>query len=155
MKLKYYSLLMLLALGGCSSAPVAEFNIHSAHYLNPDADGNAAPVVVSVYQLKERYNFDQANYQDLSTNSGGVLGADLIDRNTIEVRPDSSETVEQSISPGAQYLGIVAQYRNIGVSTWRRTVPITNEPNKKTLINLDLESQVLDAKTVETKREWF
>ncbi len=134
-----------ILLAGCAQPPSALMEIHSAHYLNPDVDGNASPVVVTVYQLKSTFNFQQATYDQLSTNSGDVLGADLIDRSTIEVRPDSDDSVRQTLSPNTQFLGIVAAYRNIGGATWRQTVPVTNAPNEETVITLDLESEALTA----------
>ncbi len=140
---------MLLA--GCAQPPSVMMQIHSAHYLNPDVNGGASPVVVTVYQLKSTFNFQQATYDQLSTNSGDVLGTDLIDRSTIEVRPDSDQSVKQPLSPNTQFLGIVAAYRNIGAAAWRQTVPVTNTTDEETVVNLDLESQALTATVTNTK----
>lgn len=138
-----------LLLAGCGlirpAGPSARVNIQSAQYLNPDMYGNASPVVVTIYQLKTPYTFKQATYQALAANSSKVLGTDLIDKNVIEVRPNSHQTVYQPLSPNTQYLGIVAAYRNIDQSKWRTTVKVVNEKGKSTVINLDLESQALTA----------
>ena len=136
-----------ISLTGCTmlkaSAPSANLTIQSAKYLNPDLSGNPAPVVVTLYQLKTPYKFKQATFQTLAQNSGKTLGTDLIDKDTIEVRPGANMSVSQQISPNAEYLGIVAEYRDIDKATWKKTIKVVNKPNKETVIHLDLESEAL------------
>ena len=116
--------------------------------------GNASPVVVTIYQLKTPYTFKQATYQALASNSSKVLGTDLIDKNVIEVRPNSHRAIYQPLSPNTQYLGIVAAYRNIDQSKWRTIIKVVNEKGKRSVINLDLESQALTATATHTAHEF-
>lgn len=151
MKVILWSLLILVTLAneGCAlflkSDPNANIKINAAQYLNPDINGHAAPVVVTIYQLKSPYTFKQANYDALAGNSAEVLGADLIDKSIIEVRPSSQDKIEQAISPSTKYLGIVAAYRNIDQSTWHTVVKVENDKGKTTTVNLVLESQAISA----------
>ena len=134
-------------LSGCSlikpHPASANLTIQSAKYLNPNLNGDPSPVVITLYQLKSPYSFKQATFDSLNTNSGKTLSTDLIDKNVIEVRPGSNLSVSQQISPNAQYLGIVAGYRNINKATWKKLIKLVNEPNKETIIHLDLESEAL------------
>ena len=131
-------------LASCSGTPEAKLYLNSAQYLNPDINGRPSPVVLSVYELKSAYSFKQASYYALSSNLAKTLGPNLIDKQTIEIRPNSSKTFTQDMSPNTHYIGLIAGYRNIDQSTWRKVIPVT--PGKKTIkINVTLESQGLVA----------
>lgn len=137
-------------LSGCAlfgpNVPHANIRMQSAKYLNPDINGTPSPIVVTIYELKNQFSFTQASYDALATNSASVLGSDLIDQQTIEVRPNSYQSVTQTLSPNTKYLGIVAAYRNIDQSTWHTTVPVNANTSSMT-INLSLESQGLTVTT--------
>lgn len=134
-----------LFLTGCSlltgSGPHATIRMRSAHYLNPDLYGRASPVVVTIYQLKSPYAFRQSDYQALAQNSGKVLSEDLIDKTTIEVRPSEAKAVSLPISTEAQYLGVVAAYRNINHAVWHKVVKIEKRKGLHPVLKLDLQSQ--------------
>jgi type VI secretion system protein VasD len=147
MRLRVLSLILATTLlTGCAifgpSVPHASIDIQSAKYLNPDINGNPSPIVVTIYELKNQFAFKQASYDALATNSSSILGGDLIDQQTIEVRPDTVMSVSQPLSPNTQYLGIVAAYRNIDQATWRTTVAVPSTANSFD-IRLSLESQGL------------
>ncbi len=124
-----------------SSGPEATVHVRSANYLNPNIYGHSSPVVLTIYQLKTQYAFQQADYSALTNNSAKVLGGDLIDKNTIEVRPNSQMKVSQPLSPNTQYLGIVAAYRNINNATWHKVVKIKQKKGYHPVLYLDLQSQ--------------
>lgn len=136
---------LLSTVGGCAlfngDGPQATVHVRSAHYLNPDIYGRASPVVLTIYQLKSQYDFQQANYNALTINSGKTLGNDLIDKNTFEIRPNDQINVDFPLSPNAQYLGIVAGYRNINQAVWHKIVKIEQRKNMHPVLNLDLQSQ--------------
>lgn len=124
-----------------NSGAEATVHIRSANYLNPNIYGHSSPVVLTIYQLKAQYAFQQADYNALTNNSGKILGGDLIDKNTIEVRPNTQMKVSQPLSPNTQYLGIVAAYRNINNATWHKVVKIEQKKGSHPVLNLDLQSQ--------------
>ena len=84
--------IMFAALTGCSSSTLinTKMNINGASYLNPDVNGRPSPVMVSFYELTAPMSFKQADYFQLQANPGSVLGNDLIDEQTIELRPGKS-----------------------------------------------------------------
>ncbi len=132
---------LISLLTACASGTQTSVRIRSANYLNPNIYGHSSPVVLTIYQLKTKYAFQQADYSALTSNSGKILGGDLIDKNTIEVRPNTSIKVNQPLSPNTQYLGIVAAYRNINNATWHKVVKIKKKKGYHPVLYLDLQSQ--------------
>ena len=133
-----------IGLTSCSilhSGPYAEVHMKSAHYLNPDINGRPSPVVVTIYQLKSSYAFQQADYNTLSRNSAQVLGGDLLDKTTVEVRPNDTKKIKVTLSPNAKYLGIVAAYRNVNNGKWHSIIKLTDSAHHHTNVMLNLESQ--------------
>lgn len=139
-------LLMVCMLAACAtSQPTAAINIQSARYLNPDINGNAAPVVVTIYQLKSPFAFKNASYDELDNNSASILGGDLVDKQVLSVRPNQREGINLALEQNTKYIGIMAGYRNINEATWHTIVRIPNgEKNAK--IELVLESQGLSVR---------
>lgn len=136
--------MMMLSFSGCalfSSTPHANITLQSARYLNPDINGRASPVVITFYQLKNDYTFKQADSTSLMANSAQILGNDLIDKNTIEVRPNSTQTIKQDLDPAAQYLGIVAAYRNSTTESWHKVLKLDTKHGKRADITISLQSQ--------------
>ena len=124
----------------------ADIEISAVEYLNPNSSGQASPIVVTFYQLKSPYDFNQASYHELANNSAKVLSSGLIDKTTIEVRPSENKHISIPISPNTEYLGIVAAYRDIDHATWHTSVQLKNKKNKNDRIQIALESRALSAK---------
>ncbi len=121
----------------------AEVNTQAVAYLNPDVNGRPSPVVVTLYQLKNAYNFRQADYESLSDNSAKALGGDLIDQSSIEIRPGDKNKTNLTLSPNTNYLGIMAAYRNINNGVWHKTVKLIDGVGSHTKVQINLESQGL------------
>ncbi len=119
-------------------------NIQGASYLNPDVNGRASPLVLTFYQLKSPYQFQQLSFEQLGANAGKNLGTDLIDKQSVEIRPDSNRKAQFALPEDAKYIGIVASYRNIDHSKWRQLVQIP-KPGRTTYIWADCQSQAIKA----------
>lgn len=137
-------------ISGCSwfqGSPHADITFKSANYLNPDMNGRPSPVVVTLYQLKSAYTFKQADAASLMADSAKILGSDLIDKNTIEIRPNSTQNITQALDPDTQFLGIVADYRNATTESWHKVVKLDSSGGKRADITIDLESQGFSVQT--------
>lgn len=142
MYLKLLCLLIISSiLAACASNEMA-LTIQSVSYLNPDINGLASPVVVSIYQLKAPYNFNNADYDSLAANSSAILGSDLIDKQTAEIRPAENKVIRFELSPSTQYIGIVAAYRTIDIAQWHTAIQVPNNKRSKHM-TINLESQGL------------
>lgn len=144
-------IIILLAIlqSGCSTPTgiKANYSIQSAHYLNPDVNGKTQPVVLNFYELKSPVGFEKAPYQKLVENPGLTLGANLIDLQTEEIRPNTSLNKNYYITENTRYIGITAGFREINSTHWRKIIEVN--PNKKTIsIQVILESQDLIAKKI-------
>ncbi len=140
-------ILILFTLAGCQHDGNirTRFNFSAASYLNPDIDGTPSPVVVNLYELKSPAEFKQASYSELSNNPANVLGNNLIDRQTIEVRPGDVKDITQYVTPETRYIGIIAAYRNIDTAEWKKVIDIP-DGSSKVGIAVNLQSQNLTAK---------
>jgi type VI secretion system protein VasD len=102
---------------------VVNVDITSRVSLNPDEAKRAYPVVVRVYQLKDRKSFDTASYGDLLDKDRAILGADLEDIRGVVLYPESSASVSQRLNPATQYVAVVAYFRDAKVDgDWRRVM---------------------------------
>lgn len=130
---------------GCASNKPAqlETTVHSVNYLNPNINNQAAPVVVTIYQLKSPTAFEQANFFALYNNTNKVLANDLVDKREIEIQPGQSQTIQQTISIEANFVGVVAAYRSPDNAKWRQLLSIPS--GKKIVLQIDLAAQAVNA----------
>ena len=128
--LSLFFVIISINLIGCGSSQMihAKMQMAAADYLNPDINGQAAPVLVTFYELTTPMAFKQADYFALQNNAGAVLAGSLIDKQTIEMRPRQMLSHTLSMPESVRYIGVTAGYRNINQSKWRAVLPI---PKKK------------------------
>lgn len=119
-------------------------NTQAVSYLNPDIKGRASPLLINIYQLKAAQPFTSLNYDQLASNSGKYLDNTLLDKQPIEVRPDSNEATQINLSEEAKYIGIVASYRNINHATWRQIIKL-RKPGRSSHIWLDCQTAAVKA----------
>jgi type VI secretion system protein VasD len=95
---------------------------------NPDASGRPSPVVVRVYQLKTDTAFTGAEFFALFDDDMKVLGPELIGRNEYVLAPSERRTMELDVSADAQFVGVIAAYRDIRNAQWRTVLqaPLSN-----------------------------
>ena len=139
-----------LSLANCAhvDGTKAQYNIQSANYLNPDINGNAAPLVLSIYQLKNPGNFSQLDFNQITNNAGDVLNNILVDMESIVIPPNYHHVINQRISTSAHYIGITAAYRNIDSASWRKVIRIPDNAKKVTLeIHLESQNLIIDNQT--------
>jgi type VI secretion system protein VasD len=117
--------------------------IATASYLNPDINGKAAPVALTIYELRSQNYFNAASYTDLANSATDTLKTSLIDLHPYELQPGSDKNINLYISKQTRYIGLTAGYRNINSATWKKL--ITLNKNKTNNININLESENLTA----------
>jgi type VI secretion system protein VasD len=155
------ALLSSILLVGCATQNQRQATMHmsAAHYLNPSIAGGAEPITVDFYVLKTPVAFKSANYFQLTQNTAAVLGDQLIDKQSVEVRPDQHFDHALFLPPNVHYIGITAGYRNINQSKWRAviTVPVHKDKKLSVLksnqnVNVDvvLQSQELHAQLLDS-----
>ena len=102
---------------------VLNVDLNARASLNPDEAQRPTSVVVRVYQLKDRKTFDSASYDDLLKNDRVLLAQDLLDMKGVRVTPGGEASVTQPMQADAQYVAVVAFFRETAQDKpWRRVI---------------------------------
>lgn len=92
--------------------------------LNPNGAGQSLSTVVRIYQLKDTKTFDTLDYGQLQSNDLDALKPALLATKDVVLRPSASATVSEPMNEAAEFVGIVAFFRDAGKdATWKLVVP--------------------------------
>ncbi|QAU23837.1 type VI secretion system lipoprotein TssJ [Dyella sp. M7H15-1] len=91
--------------------------------LNRDERGASLPVAMRVYQLKDAKAFEQATYAQLLHDADRVLKADALSHTDIVLAPQATITLNTPMADNAQYVGVVAFFRDPSHAAWRLVMP--------------------------------
>jgi type VI secretion system protein VasD len=110
---------------------------------NTNGAGQSLSTVVRIYQLKTPQAFDQLDYTQLQTNDMDALKADLLGSTDLVLRPNANASVSEPMSDDAEYVGIVAFFRDDRRNTkwklvlpkkqWKKTDPVKIEVRDSSL----------------------
>ena len=109
-------------MAGCASKPVVTpvaLTLTAAADANPDARGRASPLTVRVYALKSPGPFEAADFFSLFDKDQATLGAELVQREELLLRPGESRKLDMTLPPDAKAIGVLAAYRDLDRSRWR------------------------------------
>jgi len=137
--LSFSGLTVLSSLVGCSRTPPPtpiKVELQADEFINPNENGDPAPVVVRVYQLKEITAFENAEYFDLADDDKKVLGGDLIGVQEYELTPGDSKDYNRDISSEATHIGVIASFRDIESAQWRDSIELQQEKKNEFVIYL-------------------
>lgn len=107
--------------------------VSGSDLLNPDYQNRPSPVVVRVYLLRAEISFGAADFFSLFERDAATLGADLLAREEVQLRPGRTVAISRDFPPEARFLGVVVAFRNVERSTWRSlsSLPIPPPPTAK------------------------
>lgn len=92
--------------------------------LNPNGAGQPLSTVVRIYQLKDMKAFESLDYAQLQSNDLDALKADLLATKDVMLRPSASASVSEPMNEDAEFVGVVAFFRDAGKdATWKLVVP--------------------------------
>ncbi len=111
--------------------------------LNPDINNRPSPLVLTMYQLKSITGFKNADFFPLYDKPNKTLGNDLLHREQIEIKPSQRLVITQEILPNAEYIGILAAYRDIDNAQWHRELAIKKIKNMKITLKLGQRNIIL------------
>jgi type VI secretion system protein VasD len=116
--------LFTLSVFGCASAPkpvvsTLQITVEAAADVNPDARRRASPVTVRVYALKTSNAFDSADFFALFEKDQATLGADMVSKEEMLLRPGESKVLSMKLGPEAKAIGYFAAYRDLEKTSWR------------------------------------
>lgn len=129
-----------------ASAPAAQaavedasvtLDIHASAKLNPGATGQAAPVRVRIFELKNSAAFSRADYFALAERASQTLGPDLVDQDEVLIRPGETRSVVRPLNPATRHIGLVVGYREIDRAQWRTVLNLAPQQGAHYRIDLD------------------
>lgn len=128
----------LMALAGCGgpSPTTLAVTLSASPSLNPNADKQASPTVVRLYDLKARDTFDNATFNDLFYNDAATLAADMLGRKEIEMLPGKTVTFKRDAESGTKFLGVIAGFRALQGNAWRAVMAVQPGDTNPVLITL-------------------
>ncbi|MFS2158165.1 type VI secretion system lipoprotein TssJ [Pseudomonas sp. Pseusp122] len=150
----FYPVLLAVLLSACGKdKPAAEapppaepdsatitLHFQAVAGLNPGADGQAAPVRVRLYELKNSATFSRADYFALADRAQATLGVDLLDQDEVLIRPGQSLDIRRTLTPATRQLGLVVGYREIDQARWRTVISVLPRQTTEYTISLDVRA---------------
>ena len=138
-----------LSLIGCASKPVVTtvaVSLTAGPDANPDARGRASPLTVRVYALKSTGPFEGADFFSLFEKDQATLGAELVQREEVLLRPGESRKLDFNLPPDAKAIGVMAAFRDLDRARWREVRPVTTGKAQSLDVLLGARQMRIDAK---------
>lgn len=143
---------MCISLTACMSTSENKidfsYTITASTDINPDIQGKPSSVIVRVYQLSNKINFENATYDALFESEHNALGTEYITLNEYLVDPNTTTSIDLKISENAKYIGVVVGYRSIDMVTWR-TVKEVPEGSFWKSSGLEIKVEKLSVRVIE------
>lgn len=108
--------------------------------LNTDSRENnslSEPVVVRVYQLKDRKTFDKTVYQQLLQDDVSILKDDMLASRNIVVKPGGDASLDMPMEEEAQFVAVVGLFRlpDMTNDTWKQVIKRSDlDPDKPRIL---------------------
>lgn len=89
-----------------------------------ESNSLSQPVVVRIYQLKDRKTFDKTVYQQLLKDGEAILKADLLASRDVVVKPGGDANLDMPMEEDAQYVAVVGLFRHPDMvnNTWKLVI---------------------------------
>ncbi|OEZ27128.1 MULTISPECIES: type VI secretion system lipoprotein TssJ [Variovorax] len=126
-----------LLMAGCASKPVVtpvSITLTAGADANPDARGRASPLTVRVYALKTPGPFEGADFFSLFEKDQATLGAELVQREEMLLRPGESKKLDLTLPADAKAIGVMAAFRDLDRARWREVRAVT--PGQAQVLNV-------------------
>lgn len=126
-----------LLMAGCASKPVVtpvSLTLTAAADANPDARGRASPLTVRVYALKTPGAFEGADFFSLFEKDQATLGAELVQREEMLLRPGESKKLDLTLPADAKAIGVMAAFRDLDRARWREVRAV--KPGQAQVLNV-------------------
>lgn len=108
--------------------------------VNLDSASRPAPVVLRVLLLRSAVAFNAADFFALFDKEQATLGADLVAREEVQLRPGETARLTKPLPADARVIAALAAFRDLERSDWRavKTLPAapppTSPPVKEALV---------------------
>lgn len=155
MKRHVFLVLLNVLLLGCASEPpvqpppppptIVNLQIETSADLNADINGNGAPVMLRVYELREQSNFNSADFFALFNDEKASLAADLVRKQELLLQPGESKTLNLNPDDQVQGIGFFAGFRQLDTAQWRAGVAVKAHQTQTLQIKLKNNQLTVEA----------
>jgi len=106
---------------------VLRLDFSAREALNTDSresNSLSEPLVVRVYQLKDRKTFDKTVYQQLLKDGETLLKADLLASRDVVVKPGGDANLDMPMETDAQFVAVVGLFRHPDMvnNSWKQVM---------------------------------
>ncbi len=139
------SVSLVLLLIGCNASskkpqsPGAVINatISVSSQVNPDINNRPSPIVVRIFELKNIGLYSESDFYGLYENFESALGGDILASEQFHLNPGDTQSWKKNVAPEAQFIAVIAAFRDINQAMWRDSIVISIEKNTQLLIFVD------------------
>ena len=117
-----------------------ELHFHAIGGLNPAANGQAAPVRVRIFELKNAATFSRSDYFALADRAQSTLGLDLLDQDEVMVQPGQQLSIQRNLDPSTRQIGLLVGYRELDRAQWRTVINVPPRQYSEYQISLDVRA---------------
>ncbi len=137
-------LLLLFSLSGCSlidffkAGGILFVNIKTEDNINPNANNIASPVVLRIYQLKDKTIFNESSFLQLYHNDEDVLKNELLSKRVITgLYPGNEKEITIPLMEGSQYIGVIVEFSNYRNAVNKGIIALYSSKGAKIDLHLD------------------
>ena len=167
----------LMSIAACSNVASVlnldsdlELKITAKDDINPDESEMASPLVVRLYELKDKKKFEGLEFYDIYQNDKKLLGKNMIEKHVLKhFVPDTKRKQQIVLNKKTTYIALFAEFSQYKDSDFRAVIKIDPHFDKKVdviltgtslqvdhskrepLFELDEEQQQLDKDVKEAK----
>lgn len=102
--------------------------------------GQAAPVRVRIFELKNAATFARSDYFALADRAQSTLGLDLLDQDEVMVQPGEQLTIQRDLDPSTRQIGLLVGYRELDRAQWRTVINVPARQYTEYQISLDVRA---------------
>ena len=93
--------------------------VQAQRSLNTDARNASASLALRVYVLRDADAFQRASFDSLYDSDEAILGAAMLRRETLHLRPGETRELALALGGDARFVAVFAAYRELERSQWR------------------------------------
>ena len=123
-----------------ANTAAVELHFHAISGLNPGANGQAAPVRVRIFELKNAATFARSDYFAIADRAQSTLGLDLLDQDEVMVQPGEQLSLQRDLDPSTRQIGLLVGYRELDRAQWRTVINVPARQYTEYQISLDVRA---------------
>lgn len=154
MKPQLTLLLLNAVLLGCASEPpvqpppppptIVNLQIETSADLNADINGNGAPLMLRIYELREQSNFNSADFFAIFNNEKATLAGDLVRKRDLLLQPGETKSLSLNPDNDVRSIGFFAGFRQLDTAQWRAVASVKEHQTQTVHVKLKNNQLTVD-----------